>query len=143
MVGPGVHLTGTPLRNKELSNSCVSCAMARSSKKPTSYTYSVGFAGNWGFSLLVGLEIPICWRACLVEENHGVDGARELLLTDTRRERGGTLLFRVPLLRIDGLEALRVDGKEIAKFTDLRGRLNCLYSWSKADMKRLRSYWLE
>ena len=143
MVGPGVHFTRVPLGNKRFSNSCVSCAMAPSSKKPTAYTYSVEFAGYCDFSLLVGLEIPICLRVCLVEEENGVEGARELLLTDPRRGRGGTLLFGVPLLRIDELEAVRVDGKMIAKFTDSRGCLYCLYYWSKADMKGLRSYWLE
>ena len=105
--------------------------------------YSVEFAGYCDFSLLVGLEIPICWRVCLVEEEDGVDGVRELLLTDSRRGRGGKLLFGVPLLRIDRVEAVRVDRKDDSEVCRSRGRLYCLYFWSKADMKRLRSYWLE
>ena len=82
---------------------------------------SVEFAGYCDFSLLVGLETPICWRVCLVEEEDGVDGVRELLLTDPRRGRGGTLLFGVPLLRIDGVEAVRVDGKDDSEVCLFKG----------------------
>ena len=121
MVGPGVHFTRVPLGNKKFSNSCVSCAMAPSSKKLTSYTNSVEFEGYCDFSVLVGLEVPICWRTCLVEENCGVNGARELLPTDPRRGRGRTSLFRVPLLRIDGLEAVRVDVKDDSEVCRFKG----------------------
>ena len=82
---------------------------------------SVELAGYCDLSFLVGLEIPICWRVCLVEEEDGVDGARELLLTDPRRRIGGTVLFRVPLLRIDGLEAVRVDGKDDSEVCRFKG----------------------
>ncbi len=82
---------------------------------------SVEFAGYCDFSFLLGLEIPFPWRVCLVEEEDGVDGARELLLTDPRRGMGGTVLFGVPLLRIDGLEAVRVDGKDDSDVCRFKG----------------------
>ena len=82
---------------------------------------SVEFAGYCDFNFLAGLETPICWRICLVEEEDGVDGACELLLTDPRRGIGGTVLFGVPLLRIDGLEAVRVDGKDDSEVCRFKG----------------------
>ena len=82
---------------------------------------SVEFAGYCDFNFLAGLETPICWRVCVVEEDDGVDGACELLLTEPRRGIRGMVLFEVPLLRIDGLEAVRVDGKDDSEVCLFKG----------------------
>ena len=69
--------------------------------------FSVVSAGYCDLSFLAGRDTPLRWGFGLVEE--GVDGVRELLLRDSRCGRGGAV--PVPL-RIEGLDVVRVDGKE-------------------------------
>lgn len=64
-------------------------------------------AGYCDLSFLAGLDKPLHWGAGLVEE--GVDGVRELLLMEPLCGRGGAM--PVPL-RIEGLDGVRVEGKE-------------------------------
>ena len=69
--------------------------------------FSVVSAGYCDLSFLVGRDTPLRWAMGLVDE--GVEGVRELLLTDSRCGRGGA----VPVtLRMEGLESVRVEGKD-------------------------------
>lgn len=69
--------------------------------------FSVESAGYCDLNFLAGRDTPLRWGVSLVEE--GVDGVRELLLTDPRCGRGGGT--PVPL-RMEGLDGVRVDGKD-------------------------------
>lgn len=68
---------------------------------------SVVSAGYCDLNFPAGCDTPLRWGIGLVEE--GVDGVRELLLADSWCGRGGA----VPVtLRMEGLEGVRVEGKE-------------------------------
>ena len=69
--------------------------------------FSVVSAGYCDLSFLAGRDDPLRWGVSLVEE--GVEGVRELLLTESWCGRGGPVA--VPL-RLKGLEEVRVEGKE-------------------------------
>lgn len=69
--------------------------------------FSVESAGYCDLNFLVGRDTRLCCGVGLVEE--GVDGVRELLLTDSRWGRGGAALAP---LRIEGLDGVRVEGKD-------------------------------
>lgn len=69
--------------------------------------FSVVSAGYCDLNFLAGRDTPLRWGIWPLEE--GVDGVRELLLTDSWRGRGG----QVPVkLRIEWLDGVRVEGKE-------------------------------
>lgn len=69
--------------------------------------FSVVSAGYCDLNFPDGRDISLRWGIGLVEQ--GVDGVRELLLADSRCGKGGA----VPVtLRTEGLDGVRVDGKE-------------------------------
>ena len=77
--------------------------------------FSVVSAGYCGLNFLAGRDTRLRCGVGWVEE--GVGGVRELLLTDSHRGRGGAM--PVPL-RIEGLEGVRVEGKEDREVWRLR-----------------------
>lgn len=77
--------------------------------------FSVESAGYCDLNFLAGRDTPLRWGVGLVEE--GVDGVRELLLTDSRCGIGGCV--PVPL-RMEGLDGVRVDGKDDKEVWRLR-----------------------
>lgn len=82
---------------------------------------SVESAGYCDFSLLAGLDMPFRGGECLAEEEEGVKFSCELLLADLGRGIGGMLLAGVPLLRMDGFDGVRVEGKDDREVCLLRG----------------------
>ena len=69
--------------------------------------FSVVSAGYCDLNFLAGRDTPLRWGICLVED--GVDGVRELLLTDSLCGRGGAVPV---ILRTEWLDGVRVEGKE-------------------------------
>ena len=69
--------------------------------------FSVVSAGYCDLNFPAGRDTPLRAGISLVEE--GVDGVRELLLTDARCGRGGA---GPVTLRMEGLDGVRVEGKE-------------------------------
>ena len=67
--------------------------------------------------------MPFRGGVCVAEEVEGVETVRELLLTDTGRGIGGILPAGVPLLRMDGFDGVRVEGKDDKEVCRLRGAL--------------------
>ena len=72
-------------------------------------------AGYCDLNFLAGRVTPLRWGVGLVDE--GVDGARELLLTDPRCGRGGAVPEK---LRMEGLYGVRVEGKDYREVLRLR-----------------------
>lgn len=77
--------------------------------------FSVESAGYCDLNFLADRDAQLRWGVGLVKE--GVDGVRELLLTDSLCGRGGAV--PVPL-RIEGLDGVRVEGKEDKEVWRLR-----------------------
>ena len=84
---------------------------------------SVESAGYCDFSFLEGFDIPLRWGVSFVEGEKEIDGVSVLLALDPRRGIGGIMLEADPLLRTDGFEGVRVEGKDDNEVCRLRGAL--------------------